>query len=128
MTSWTIDLNAIELDNIETKVSPAQLERRMLELERKFNLVMNMKERIQQFEKIQTLYTKVERLAVEFESKLLALNQHRMCIICCINPRNRTILHGQTAHTCVCDTCGSRLTKCPICVEPIERLVTNYDS
>eukprot|EP00741_Cyanophora_paradoxa_P015028 tig00020830_g14499.t1 len=49
------------------------------------------------------------------------------CLICCANPSNAVIL--ECGHACLCMGCASSgLSSCPICREPISRVVRVYRS
>ena len=50
------------------------------------------------------------------------------CIICMKKNKNVSLIHGNTAHILCCNECAEFLEKCPICREPIEKIVTNYYS
>ena len=54
------------------------------------------------------------------------------CIICLEQPKNATLIHGDTGHCCCCWPCGQVLMRrrdpCPICRAPIERVIRQFNS
>ena len=54
----------------------------------------------------------------------------RECVICMDAQSSCAIIHGDTAHLCLCEACGQRamsdLSHCPMCREAICTIVTVY--
>ena len=53
-----------------------------------------------------------------------------MCVLCLTEPRNASIVHGQTGHQICCIGCAERLKKdkkkCPVCRKKIKLVVKNF--
>lgn len=56
----------------------------------------------------------------------------KTCIVCFENTKNATFIHGRTGHTCCCLMCAENIYEndfpCPICCEPIDMVIQNFDS
>ena len=54
------------------------------------------------------------------------------CIICMENPKNATLIHGDTGHCCCCWPCAQVLKQrgdpCPICRAPIEHVIRQFNA
>lgn len=54
------------------------------------------------------------------------------CIICMENPKNATLIHGDTGHCCCCWACAQvlkqRMDPCPICRAPIEHVIRQFNA
>ena len=54
------------------------------------------------------------------------------CIICMENPKNATLIHGDTGHCCSCWACAQVLKQrgdpCPICRAPIEHVIRQFNA
>ncbi|NWR69740.1 MDM2 ligase, partial [Centropus unirufus] len=54
------------------------------------------------------------------------------CVICQSRPKNGCIVHGKTGHLMSCFTCARKLKKrnkpCPVCRQPIQKIVLTYFS
>uniref|UniRef100_UPI00358F46FC E3 ubiquitin-protein ligase Mdm2-like isoform X1 n=1 Tax=Myxine glutinosa TaxID=7769 RepID=UPI00358F46FC len=52
------------------------------------------------------------------------------CVICQLNPKSCTIVHGRTGHFVTCYPCAKRLKRlghvCPVCRSPIQALIKTY--
>ena len=52
------------------------------------------------------------------------------CIICSENPKNATLIHGDTGHLCCCWSCAqvlrSRGDHCPICRQKIDHVIRQF--
>ncbi|KAK3736136.1 hypothetical protein QZH41_015532, partial [Actinostola sp. cb2023] len=52
------------------------------------------------------------------------------CIICLENPKNATLIHGDTGHLCCCWSCAQVLKKrgdtCPICRQHIDHVIKQF--
>jgi len=48
------------------------------------------------------------------------------CVICFENPKDTVLL--ECAHRCVCSVCSSLIKECPICRQPIVRVVRLFDA
>lgn len=140
MTSWTIDFSEPKTNDIEPVITTS---------DPKFSLP-SLAHRIQKIEgivcaaentvhlprlvggiknahnKVSGYLEKIEIACKESEDRLIAIRDNSLCIICLANPRNRAILHGDTAHVCVCVGCCDRLSKCPVCNTRIERIITMF--
>jgi len=50
-----------------------------------------------------------------------------LCMLCCTNPRNASLIHGQIGHQLCCYPCAKKLWKeqarCPVCRRKIEKVV-----
>ena len=50
-----------------------------------------------------------------------------LCMFCCTNPRNASLIHGQIGHQLCCYPCAKKLWKeqarCPICRRKVEKIV-----
>jgi E3 ubiquitin-protein ligase Mdm2 len=50
-----------------------------------------------------------------------------LCMFCCTNPRNASLIHGQLGHQLCCYPCAKKLWKeqarCPVCRRKIEKIV-----
>ncbi|XP_032239542.2 uncharacterized protein LOC5514038 isoform X2 [Nematostella vectensis] len=53
-----------------------------------------------------------------------------LCIICLENPKNATLIHGDTGHLCCCWSCAQVLKRrcdpCPICRSRIDHVIRQY--
>ena len=53
-----------------------------------------------------------------------------LCVICLMQPRNASIVHGRTGHQVCCIGCAERLKegkkKCPVCRKKIKLVVKNF--
>ena len=56
----------------------------------------------------------------------------QLCVVCMEQPRNATIVHGETGHICCCVECATqtrlRSGQCPICRLTIDAVIRNYSS
>ncbi|XP_078376243.1 uncharacterized protein LOC144659637 isoform X2 [Oculina patagonica] len=54
------------------------------------------------------------------------------CIICMEQPKNATLIHGDTGHCCCCWACAQVLKQrgdpCPICRAPIEHVIRQFNA
>ena len=54
------------------------------------------------------------------------------CIICMEQPKNATIIHGDTGHCCCCFQCAQvlklRRDPCPICRAPIDHVIRQFNA
>ena len=54
------------------------------------------------------------------------------CIICMEQPKNATIIHGDTGHCCCCLQCAQVLKlrgdPCPICRAPIDHVIRQFNA
>jgi hypothetical protein len=61
-------------------------------------------------------------------ARLAAIAESGMCVICLGNKANMLVLDCK--HLCLCQEChatvGETLTKCPLCQDPIQRLLLVY--
>ena len=52
------------------------------------------------------------------------------CVICMEQPKNATLVHGDTGHACCCISCGDTLKErnipCPICRAPIGHVIKHF--
>lgn len=71
---------------------------------------------------------KIRKFEIDYKIRLENINDFGLCPICFLNPKNGTIIHGDTAHTCCCKECGIVLKECPICRASIEKVVVNFHS
>lgn len=78
--------------------------------------------------KIDQTLERIRKFEEIYKMRLEDINEFGTCQICCLNPRNVTIVHGDTAHTCCCKECVSGLKECPVCRSEIDRIVTNFIS
>ncbi len=50
-----------------------------------------------------------------------------LCMFCCTNPRNASLIHGQIGHQLCCYPCAKKLWKeqarCPVCRRKVEKIV-----
>jgi E3 ubiquitin-protein ligase Mdm2 len=50
-----------------------------------------------------------------------------LCMLCCTNPRNASLIHGQIGHQLCCYPCAKKLWKeqarCPVCRRKVEKIV-----
>ena len=55
-----------------------------------------------------------------------------VCIICMTNPKDATIIHGDSGHICCCISCAKDLYRlkhhCPICRQPIDAVIRQFAS
>lgn len=53
-----------------------------------------------------------------------------LCIICLLNPRDASLIHGASGHQICCLSCAKKLkqkgSKCPVCRRTIQKVVRNY--
>lgn len=70
----------------------------------------------------------IKKFEEDYRNRINNINDYGLCSICFINPKNGTIIHGDTAHTCCCRNCALNLYECPICRLSIEKVVTNFIS
>lgn len=140
MTSWDIDFR--NYGNAEVSTQPPRLvtnvnhiENRLAKLESTLSSLDELRELPKIIFEIRKAYEVVKEkskiilgMYEEFEAKASSIRQNSVCIVCLINPRNRSLLHGSSCHTVTCSECSSRLRRCPICNLTIERVITNYHS
>ena len=54
------------------------------------------------------------------------------CIICMEQPKNATVIHGDTGHCCTCWPCAQVLKQrgdpCPICRAPIDHVIRQFNA
>ena len=54
------------------------------------------------------------------------------CIICMEQPKNATVIHGDTGHCCCCYACAQVLKQrgdpCPICRAPIDHVIRQFNA
>lgn len=54
------------------------------------------------------------------------------CIICMEQPKNATVIHGDTGHCCCCWACAQVLKQrgdpCPICRAPIDHVIRQFNA
>ena len=54
-----------------------------------------------------------------------------LCVVCFVNEKNATIVHGDTGHVACCLECARILQDrgdgCPICRAPIERVIRQFN-
>lgn len=136
MTSWTIDFNSKEpITTSDAKFSLPSLAHRIQKIEGVIGAIQGLSKMStlvdgveKAHEKVFELLDKVEKTCEETEHRVIAIRDNTLCIICLANPRNRALLHGDTAHVCVCATCCERLSSCPVCMNQIERVITLFHS
>jgi hypothetical protein len=57
------------------------------------------------------------------------VSEAEACTVCFVNRRTCAVVHGATAHMCMCTRCANTVLKqkseptCPICKQPIEKAV-----
>ena len=55
----------------------------------------------------------------------------KLCVICFVNEKNATIVHGDTGHMACCLECARILQDrgdgCPICRAPIEHVIRQFN-
>jgi E3 ubiquitin-protein ligase Mdm2 len=53
-----------------------------------------------------------------------------LCVICAVEPRNASIIHGRSGHQVCCITCAEKLKaarkKCPVCRRKIRYVIKNF--
>ena len=53
------------------------------------------------------------------------------CIICHVQPKTGSLIHGSTGHQVCCYRCAKRLKRhkkpCPVCRKPIQKVIRNYN-
>ena len=53
-----------------------------------------------------------------------------VCVVCLTNPKEASLIHGNSAHQVCCYSCAKKLRKhcrpCPVCRRPIEKVVKNF--
>ena len=53
-----------------------------------------------------------------------------LCVICLVQPRNASLVHGRTGHQVCCIGCAEKLKenkkKCPVCRKKIKLVVKNF--
>ena len=53
-----------------------------------------------------------------------------LCVICLVQPRNASLVHGRTGHQVCCIGCAEKLKegkkKCPVCRKKIRLVVKNF--
>jgi len=56
----------------------------------------------------------------------------KLCVICMVEVKNATIVHGATGHTVCCMECANQLREqnkpCPICRSKIDIVIRNFYS
>ncbi|KAJ7376096.1 hypothetical protein OS493_036859 [Desmophyllum pertusum] len=61
-----------------------------------------------------------------------ATDDNSKCIICMEQPKNATVIHGDTGHCCCCLACAQVLKQrgdpCPICRAPIEHVIRQFNA
>ncbi|KAG8184546.1 hypothetical protein JTE90_012635 [Oedothorax gibbosus] len=61
------------------------------------------------------------------DSSISKNTAENLCLLCCANPVNSSIIHGNFAHSITCFSCASKLkareSRCPICRRHIEKVV-----
>jgi E3 ubiquitin-protein ligase Mdm2 len=57
-------------------------------------------------------------------------SQEDLCVVCMENPRNASIIHGDSGHIVCCLDCANILkakgNSCPVCRAAIDLVVKNY--
>lgn len=77
-------------------------------------------------------YRESEQAHQESSEGSLPLSCVEPCVICQTRPKNGCIVHGSTGHLMACYTCAKKLKKrnkpCPVCRQPIQKIVLTYFS
>ena len=54
------------------------------------------------------------------------------CMICCVKPKDASLVHGKSGHQVCCYPCGQKLKRnakpCPVCRRQIEKVIVNYQA
>ena len=90
------------------------------------NLMKNMDVMVDKLKYMSSKEKEMGKKFSELEKKFKAIQDFGVCNICLSGSKNATFIHGTTAHTCCCIMCARQMSKCPICREPIEKIVTNF--
>ena len=62
----------------------------------------------------------------ELEKQLERQMESKLCVVCMDAPRNMMI--RPCNHYCICEKCGKRMKKCPVCVRAVSRIEKVYES
>lgn len=61
------------------------------------------------------------------QAKTSAVPPQQLCMLCCLRPKNASLIHGRIGHQVCCYPCGKKLWKkqsrCPVCRRKVEKIV-----